>query len=84
MNHNKDIEAPWTDEQVEQLNRFQRDSEFHPYTCCGDGLEQFCERKQKVSPGILIATNEGWICPCGKYKQSDCTEFMLKWKPRNF
>jgi hypothetical protein len=28
--------------------------------------------------GILIATNEGWVCPCGKYKQQWAHKLMIE------
>jgi len=43
-----EVNAPWTDEQVAQLNAYQHAGSFHPYTCgCGE---------------ILIATPRGWHC----------------------
>lgn len=65
----KKIDAPFTDEQVENLNAFQENMLAHPFTCDGSGCEQ------DVS-AILKATNEGWVCPCGKYKQSWAHAFM--------
>lgn len=65
----KRIDAPFTDEQVENLNAFQENMLAHPFTCDGSGCGQ------DVS-AILKATNEGWICPCGKYKQNWAHEFM--------
>lgn len=63
--------TPWTDHEVYLLNQNQKDGKIHPYTC--DRISPKCETK--ISPkdpnkdGILIATKEGWICPCGEYKQ---------------
>lgn len=45
------IRVPWSTEQVEQLNRYQRLEGVHPYTC---GSRH--ERR-------LLATPEGWRCP---------------------
>lgn len=41
--------APWTEKEVENLNKGQQSGLFHPYTCgsCGANLE---------------ATTGGWIC----------------------
>lgn len=53
------IEAPFTDEQVDLLNAYQRSGRFHPYTC-GQ-----CRQ-------VLIATPTGWKCPsvACDYKQN--------------
>lgn len=58
------IKAPFTKEQVLALNAFQRGGLFHQYTCGGDVVEYVCGGDR-----VLIATEEGWICPCRKYKQ---------------
>lgn len=48
------IRAPWTPEQVEALNAFQRYGGAHPLTCGGEH-----------APGspALIAYTDGWRCP---------------------
>jgi hypothetical protein len=51
--------APWTPHAVDTLNRFQRESGMHPFTCSAD--------HQGSSP-TLIATEAGWECP-----DDDCT-----------
>jgi len=56
--------APWTQEHVDNLNELQNDNMFHGYTCCG-----FNGCKKEINGGKLIATKEGWICPCKKYTQ---------------
>lgn len=39
----KKIKAPWTDDQVSRLEKRQRRTDLHPYTCpeCGDVLKVF-------------------------------------------
>ncbi len=66
-----DLEAPWTDEQVTQLNRFQHGGYFHPFTC---GIRD----THPDNEGILIATPEGWHCPVQTcpYRQAWCHDFM--------
>lgn len=49
----KRLDAPFTAEQVENLNRIQKFGMFHGFTCGRDHDE----------PRHLIATTEGWICP---------------------
>ncbi len=70
------IKAPFSKEQVEKLNEYQGKGEFHPFTCCSDdagGTD--CERRNGKE-GKLIATEEGWVCPCGKYSQKWAHKFM--------
>lgn len=61
-----------TQEKADELNKRQYSGKVHPYTC--SRIPDECEKKQDhVQPhmydGILIATTEGWVCPCGKYTQ---------------
>ncbi len=59
--------APWTDEQVAALNRYQHNDRVHEFTCpnlCADRT--------------LIATREGWVCACGGYRQDWAHRFMLE------
>lgn len=62
------IEAPWTAEQVDNLNRFQRCGQFHPFTCTGHA---------GGGDRTLVATRSGWICPHCDYKQNWAHEFMV-------
>jgi hypothetical protein len=62
------IKAPWTQEQVESLNEYQRSGVMHPFTC------GHCRR-------TLTATEAGWICrECAlhgrEYKQDWCWNWM--------
>jgi hypothetical protein len=78
------IEAPFTKEQVDKLNRYQNQNGIHPFTCMSPNDIPECLRKKrdadgrKVSDGVLTATEEGWICPCGKYTQDDAFLYMIK------
>jgi hypothetical protein len=79
------IKAPFTAEQVEALNKYQRSGAFHPYTCIGkpriiNKLQPAMERTRELCPndGLLIATEAGWVCPCGKCTQDWAHEFMTK------
>lgn len=61
--------APFTEEEVKAFNESQADPRFHGYTCCStDNEGNICDR-QKHNWGMLIATTEGLVCPCGKYTQ---------------
>lgn len=80
------IKAPFTDEQVDNLNEWQAGMinavspggdmlilPTHPFTCCG---HNDCKRGEDVNHGILIPSNDGFVCPCGNYKQDWCHDFM--------
>lgn len=67
------IEAPFTDEQVENLNAFQKSNRYHPFTCGG-----------QCSDSVLVATNAGWICPRCDYTQCWAHEFMTKPIPPDY
>ncbi|MFB7162295.1 hypothetical protein [Streptomyces sp. NPDC056242] len=49
------INAPWTSEQVDALNRYQQAGRMHPFTCGA-------LHTSGQSP-VLNATDSGWICP---------------------
>ena len=85
------IETPFTQEQVDNLNSYQLGGSFHPFTCCGGNKNTpNCLRNKSTedrsngidvpytneTEGILIATEEGWICPCGQYTQKWAHSFM--------
>jgi hypothetical protein len=58
------IYAPWTEEQVKALNRWQEAGYVHPFTCWeGDDL---------------VATTGGWVCPKCSYQQNWAHSFMLE------
>ena len=130
------IKAPFTLEQVAALNTFQKDTRFHPFTCCGDEKSPSCKRRQSTigreqkreelatrdvqwlkdqvsaignphyrpdeletwqllnimvcqmipyseeNEGILIAQEDGWICPCGEYRQDWAHAFMTEPLPK--
>lgn len=77
------IKAPFTKEQVDTLNYYQEGNMGHPYTCGGSGRIPECKRQiaydkrfkgeqvefTNENEGVLIATEQGWVCPCGKYTQ---------------
>lgn len=75
---NSIIQAPFTDDQVEKLKKYQENGIMHPFTCCSPENISDCQRKNGTSDGHLIPSNEGWICPCGQYKQNWCYDLMLK------
>lgn len=54
------VRAPWSSDQVDALNRFQRRGDVHEFTCPEDhgGADR-----------TLVATKTGWICPHCAYVQ---------------
>lgn len=62
--------TPWSDETVARLNAHQKDRSAHPFTCPGDHDE--CKNQRE-----LVATENGWVCQCGKYTQDWAHAFML-------
>jgi hypothetical protein len=65
------IEAPWTDEQIANLNASQQSGRFHSFTC---GLRD----QHRGNPGVLVATMDGWSCPASgcDYRQDWAHAFM--------
>lgn len=70
------VTAPFTEEQVERLKRWQTTNWLHPFTCMSPDLPE-CERRTHKSFGILVPTTGGWVCPCGQYKQDWAHDFMV-------
>lgn len=62
------LHAPFSSEQVDALNRFQRRGDVHEFTCPEDhgGADR-----------TLIATTQGWICPHCAYTQDWAHRAML-------
>jgi hypothetical protein len=74
------IKAPFTDEQVKNLNEFQNSGIFHPFTCPRKHADE--------GDTNLVATKEGWFCPhpgC-VYTQDWAHDFMAakRESPDNF
>lgn len=63
------VEAPFSVDQIQSLNEYQKAGIFHPFTCGTDGCRD-----------DLIATGEGWRCPsCMKHEQNWAHTFMADW-----
>lgn len=61
-----DSRAPWTAEEVANLNEFQNAGYMHPFTCGSEDCR-----------AVLVATPEGWTCPAGcGYTQDWAHDFM--------
>lgn len=62
------IVAPWTDEQVAALNRFQTSGFVHEFTCRDD---------HGANSRVLVAHRDGWHCPSCSYRQNWAHASML-------
>jgi hypothetical protein len=64
------IQAPFTEDQVNSLNEYQPSGVFHPFTCGGDKCRN-----------DLVATKEGWVCPDPEcdYTQDWAWNWMADW-----
>ena len=51
--------TPWTQAQVDALNKEQQRQDRHPYTCGNNSRHR-----------VLVATIDGWICQDCDYKQN--------------
>lgn len=84
-------QAPWTEEQVAALNRWQASGLMHPYTCqrCRDADTQAKVARYeaagrpdrfdwRVTPEhALVATIDGWTCETCGYTQDWASAVML-------
>lgn len=73
MSDSDKVHAPFTPDQVHALNEYQIDGYFHPFTC---------PNRKDHMPGILVATEAGWVCSTCEYTQDWCLEFMARYKPK--
>ncbi len=71
------VHAPWTQEQVDALNRYQQEGKFHPFTC---GSGRRTDEHHLDGEGILVATPQGWKCPYCDYKQDWALEFQVNYE----
>lgn len=65
----------WTEDQVRSLNEFQKSGVFHPFTCGGNRTDA----NHLDGEGVLVATQEGWVCPYCDYRQTWCYPWMIDW-----
>lgn len=63
------IEAPFSHEQVDRLNRYQRRGGFHGFECVED---------HGKANRTLFATVRGWICPHCDYTQNWAHALMAR------
>ncbi len=76
---------PWTVEEVESLNGFQRSAPFHPFTCGTKEKHQQIEHPSgwtETVDEVLVATTDGWTCKGCDYTQDWAHGFMMdgSWK----
>lgn len=63
------VTAPFTDEQVDALNYYQRSGIFHPFTC-PHRSEPGHDPNNPIDLGALVATPDGWVCEGCDYTQN--------------
>jgi hypothetical protein len=68
--------APWTLDQIANLNAYQMNNHFHPLTCPNRGDEKHPEIQGEK--GRLLASQYGWVCPHCNYKQNWAHSFMTR------
>lgn len=68
------IRAPFTQEQVDGLNRWQAAGTVHPFTC---GNRSGHPMDPEGDYGVLVATPEGWVCRHCDYTQNFAHDFMV-------
>lgn len=69
------ITAPFTADQVDALNRWQRYGRVHPFTC---GSGNRTDAAHQDGEGKLVATLSGWHCPYCTYTQNWAHAFMVE------
>jgi uncharacterized radical SAM superfamily Fe-S cluster-containing enzyme len=67
------VKAKFTQKQVDNINRYQREGRFHPFTC---GSGNRTDEKHLDGEGILVATEDGLHCPYCDYRQNWVHDFM--------
>jgi hypothetical protein len=72
------VTAPFTPEQVESLNGYQSALLFHPFTC------RHRDDGKHTDEAVLIASTDGWQCPCCDYRQDWAHAFMADGSWRQF
>lgn len=76
------IYAPFSEEIVKALNRWQITGHVHPFTCANRDDPVHRERLNK-DKGTLVATRHGWICLDCDYTQDWAHDFMAHDVPPN-
>lgn len=62
----------FTSEEVQSLNDYQKSGVFHPFTC-GSGRRTDADHLD--GEGLLVATENGWVCPYCDFTQNWAHEF---------
>lgn len=72
-----DTHVPFTDDEVESLNGYQKARVFHPFTCGNRGDEKHARINSPED--VLVATSDGWVCPYCDYRQDWAHAWMADW-----
>lgn len=71
------VRAPWTDEQVAALNRWQKSGVVHPFTCGNRDKSGHGWDREVGDYGVLEATPGGWVCRACGYRQPWAQSFCF-------
>ena len=71
--------APWSEEVIARLNRWQACNFVHSFTCLG-----MRSNGKRCLQRDLAATPDGWVCACGTYKQDWAHSSMAEREPPTF
>lgn len=72
------VKAPWTPEQVENARAWQNSRHVHPYTC---GNRDGHPMDPEGDHGVLVPTENGWVCRHCDYTQNWAHDFTLEPMP---
>ncbi len=72
------IQPPWTPQQIDGLNHWQRAGYVHEFTCPNRQRDNHGD-----APLPLVATVNGWVCPYCDYTQRWAHDFMANGPPPN-
>lgn len=67
---NSKVFPPFTPDEVEYFNQYQKLGFVHEYTCGSPDAIKECQRRQGINGGELTATEHSLSCPCKKYVQN--------------
>jgi hypothetical protein len=74
------VKAPWTDQQVANLNRWQTCGHVHPFTCPNHAK---ASQDGVIFVTSLVAQHDGWHCPDCAYTQTWAHAMMTLGPPPN-
>ena len=77
-----EVKELWSDGQIAALNKFQKDGNFHPFTCNNRNDGNHPLEDEYGDHGVLRARKTGWYCNFCDYTQDWAHEFMFNPTPQ--